>query len=426
MEQGAAPLFSFSFRYSLVYNVYNNNNSSFNTIAASEQEKQMEEQIYTLKHFDTPLLDFSIIENTSRPAVRINWHNREAMQLLPLDLGREQDSSPDEKGLSLWLRRRTIPSNRAYVQNFLSKCGLSMNRPMDIIRISKGLSLNDCYWVTEKEFDGSFAQYNLYDNRFSRVLGLIAFTGHGSSVRSTFHSSPEFTTTGMLPKCWRRIGGTVQLFKGGTSGASNTGCEPYAEFYAYQIAQALGIHAVPYGLSRWKGQLCSTCALFTDKEHSYLPAGRLVTAGGMNAVLSFYKALGPQYTEALAEMFVLDALIYNTDRHFGNFGLIIDSRSNQICAAAPLFDHGNSLFNFAGREDLISEETLISYADTLLPSVYDDYTEMARQHMTAKLRKSLHSMTEFSFKKHSRYNLPQKRLNLMEKLVRQRVRELLK
>lgn len=385
----------------------------------------MEEQIYTLKHFDTPLLDFRIVENTSRPILKIVWHSDSNQYMLPLDLGREPGGFAAESGLSAWLRRRTIPSNRAYVQNFLSKCGLSMNRPMDIIRVSKGLSLNDCYWVTEREFAGSFDKYNLYDNRFSRVLGLIAFTGHGSSVRSTFQSSPEFTTTGMLPKCWRRIDGTVQLYKGGTSGASNTGCEPFSEFYASQVAQALGVRAVPYGLSKWKGRLCSTCALFTGKESSYIPAGRLITKGGMDAVLSFYSELGPQYTKALSEMFVLDALIYNTDRHFGNFGLMIDSRSNRICGPAPLFDHGNSLFNFAGREDLVSEETLLSYADTLLPSVYDGYVEMAKRHMTPDLRKNLRAMTEFSFQKHSRYNLPSKRLRLMAELVRRRVRELL-
>lgn len=59
------------------------------------------------------------------------------------------------------------------------------------------------------------------------------------------------------------------LFKGGTSGAANTGKEPYSEFYASQIAQAMEINHVKYNLAKWKNEICSTCELFTNKNTSY-------------------------------------------------------------------------------------------------------------------------------------------------------------
>ncbi len=96
---------------------------------------------------------------------------------------------------------------------------------MAIIEVSKGLSLNDSYWVVRESFDKNFDQCNLYENKFSEILAGIAFTGYGNSVRSSVASSPEFTTNGMLPKCWRRQSGKVYLYKGGTEGASNTGNE---------------------------------------------------------------------------------------------------------------------------------------------------------------------------------------------------------
>ena len=68
------------------------------------------------------------------------------------------------------------------------------------------------------------------------------------------------------------------MFKGGTGGASNTGFEPYSEFYAAQVAEALGVNAIKYGLSLWKGELRSTCELFTSKEFSFVPVGRIVTS----------------------------------------------------------------------------------------------------------------------------------------------------
>ena len=375
--------------------------------------------VFELRHFDTVLLRFDAQMDTAELEPKILWVAEDQRGLLPLDL--EVTGS----GVAKWLKRRTIPKNRAYVHNLLSKSGLSLNRPMNIIRVTKGLSLNDCYWIVEDGFDGSFARYNLYENRFSNVLALIAFTGCGSSVRSSLDSSPEFTTNGMLPKCWRRESGVIRLYKGGTSGFSNTGNEPYSEFYAAQIAELLGVNAIRYNLAQWKGQLCSTCELFTGKDRSFLPVGRIVTKGGMPAVREFYEKLGPEYVEALNDMLVLDALICNTDRHYGNFGFLIDSHTNQIIAPAPLFDHGNSLFNFAGKDDLESEAALAAYADTLEPCVYNDFLGTAKTVLTQKHREGLRHLLTFRFRKHSRYNLPDKRLRLMEKEIQKRARALL-
>lgn len=374
---------------------------------------------YELKHFNTTLVRFSATEDTAAPDINILWVNEECRDLLPL--GMELSGS----GIAKWLKQRTIPKNRAYVNSFLSKCGLHINRPMNIIRVSKGLSLNDCYWVVEEGFNGTFEKYNLYDNRFSQLLALIAFTGYGSSVRTSLVFCPEFTTNGMLPKCWRRVNGTIRLYKGGTSGASNTGCEPYSEYYAAQIAEVMGINSVSYNLSKWKGELCSVCDLFTSKDYSYLPIGRMVTAGGMETVREYYQSLGKEYIDALNAMLVFDAVIFNTDRHFGNFGFMVNNKTNKITASAPLFDHGNALFNYAGRDDLETFAALEAYAATLMPCTYDDFTGTAKKALTPELREGLRHLLGFKFKKHPRYNLPDKRLKLMEQFVQEQARVLL-
>lgn len=257
------------------------------------------------------------------------------------------------------------------------------------------------------------------------MLGYIAFTGYGSSPRSTFNSSPEFTTNGMLPKCWRRIGGNIILYKGGTFGASNTGFEPYSEYYACQIAEKLGINAVSYGLAKWKGILSSTCNLFTSKTISYMPVGRLVKDGGFDAIYDYYNKLGPKFVHALQDMLLFDAVIKNTDRHFGNFGFLLDSQTNKIKAPAPLFDHGNALYSLAGLDSFTSLNTLEEYDNSLQPRVYDGFVEAARRYITSDKKQKLHKMTGFVFKKHSMYNLPEKRLRLIEQMVRKNAARLL-
>lgn len=124
-------------------------------------------------------------------------------------------------------------------------------------------------------------------------------------------------------------------------------------------------------------------------------------------------------------MLVFDAIVCNVDRHYGNFGFLIDSATNSIAAPAPLFDHGNALFHFAGADDLENEKTLDAYAETLMPSVYDDFLGTARRVQTERHREALRHLLTFRFKKHPRYNLPEKRLRLIEKEIQKRARALL-
>lgn len=66
-----------------------------------------------------------------------------------------------------------------------------------------------------------------------------------------------------------------------------------------------------------------------------------------------------------------------------------------------MFDHGNSLFNYAGSDDLTSEQTLSAYADTLLPCVYDDFLGTARKALSPALREGLRRLVEFNFQLHA-------------------------
>ena len=304
------------------------------------------EKGYVLRLYDTDLLSFTLSERGIEGLkAQIHSVKEEARALFPLDLELTDD------GLVKWLQRRVIPKNRAYVAEILKTFGLSVNDTKGIIDVCKGLSLNDSYWVVPQGFTGTFAQYNLYENRFSEILSLVAYTGIGQSD-AAFTTSPELTTNGMLPKAWRFIEGEgIYLYKGGTFGAANTGNEPYSEFYASQVAQAMGLDAVAYELENWKGILASRCKLFTDIDTSYIPIGRIVREGGLKACLEYYRQLGPEAYEQVRSMLVFDAVIYNEDRHFGNFGVLRDNHTGKVTGAAPVFDNGMSLFNFAMPED---------------------------------------------------------------------------
>ena len=375
------------------------------------------EKGYVLRLYDTDLLSFTLSERGIEGLkAQIHSVNEEARALFPLDLELTDD------GLVKWLQRRVIPKNRAYVAEILKTFGLSVNDTKGIIDVCKGLSLNDSYWVVPQGFTGTFAQYNLYENRFSEILSLVAYTGIGQSD-AAFTTSPELTTNGMLPKAWRFIEGEgIYLYKGGTFGAANTGNEPYSEFYASQVAQAMGLDAVAYELENWKGILASRCKLFTDIDTSYIPIGRIVREGGLKACLEYYRQLGPEAYEQVRSMLVFDAVIYNEDRHFGNFGVLRDNHTGKVTGAAPVFDNGMSLFNFAMPEEF---QDLDSYAKTRGTAYGVSFESVCQEVMGPVQTRQLRKLIGFTFHRHPRLNWPEYRLEATERHLQKRVCQLL-
>ena len=370
--------------------------------------------VFILKQYDFELLTFELRQKgLDGFACSILSVNEAKHHLLPLDM------TVDGEGVLTWLRSRFIPRNREYADRILSVYGLSYNNIPGIIKLSFGLSLNDSYWCVPEDFSGRFSEFNLYENPFNKALALIAYSGLGSIRPGGFSSSPEFTTNGNLHKAWRRIGGVIQLYKGGSSGAANTGNEPYSEYYAAQIAGAMGVNHVPYNLAKWKGALCSTCELFTDIDHSFVSAHRFFPGHKLTEIAAELKSMGKRFYEPFCDMIVFDALVCNTDRHLGNFGLIIDNNHNKPTAFAPLFDNGMALFPFAMRGDF---DDLNWYAASRL-SAYDiPFGELVSAFMTDRQRKQLRKLTEFKFTRHSCYNLPAWRLERLEAFIHDRTR----
>ena len=373
--------------------------------------------MFLMKLYDLPLLSFDFsddpLEGQKCHIIQIEEKNR---KYLPIGM------DTTDEGLMKWLRSRIIPKNREYVDALLAKCGLSHSDTRGILRVCRVLSLNDSYWVVEDGFGGSFADYNLYEHDFVKVLSLIAYTGCGSSRARGFLSSPEFTTSGMLRKGWRRMGGRIMLYKGGTSGAANAGNEPYSEYYAAQIAERMGLNHVAYGLSKWKSCLCSTCELFSDIDHSYVPIYRFIENATLRTVADYLQDLGKSYYAPFVDMLVFDALIYNEDRHFGNFGLMVDNHTNQPCSFAPLFDHGVSLFNYAMPDDL---DNLDTYAKTRNSSYGVSFENIVKEFITARQKEALHRMIGFRFENDRNYRLPAKRIKAIEQHLQKRVQFLL-
>ena len=360
-----------------------------------------------LRHRDRELLRFEWVEPQGVRVVSVNEAER---RFLPL----EMHGVANDETLWTWLTRRTVPRNRRNIEELMARIGLSSRNVKGIIELCRGLSLNDVYWVVHDGCADAWKDFNLYENDFSDAIAQMAFSGVGPDFREQWTSSPEFTTNGMLAKCWRRIDGNVLLYKSGTEGASNTGFEPYSEFYAAQIAEAMGLDHVAYGLSRFKGRLCSTCPLFTSDKYGYVPAGRVVSRDEALA--------DPRF----ADVFFFDAVIFNTDRHMGNFGYLVDNDTNEIVGAAPIFDNGYGLFSLAlDRKGDSHDEfcDLRRFVSRVNPALYMKWLGFPGG-LTKKMKECLDGLRGFRIKRHPRYNLPVRRIEAIEDFTQKRIREI--
>lgn len=375
---------------------------------------------YWLKLYDENLVKFRLDRTGLVLHAEVLWVNEELRHLFPLDL------ELTDEGIIKWLRRRVIPKNREMVGRILDSLGLTVNRLKGIIDICMGLSLNDSYWVPQVDFEGTFEEYNLYEHPFTSALSLVAYTGYGATI-DEFRTSPELTTNGMLRKAWSFSESKgIWLYKGGTEGFANAGNEPFCEFMASQVAEQMGLHAVKYELVRFHGTVSSRCKLFTDIDTAYVPIGRVIRTGGIDSCLEFYKELGDNFYQELASMLVFDAVIMNEDRHFGNFGLLRDNHTGKFISPAPVFDNGLSLLCYGMKEDFFNnyknyiKERSNPYGED------NEFFTLARKVMGPIQKEQLRKLIGFKFRESDYANFPSWRIKALEKLVQDRVTELLK
>lgn len=372
---------------------------------------------YILLNKDVPVLQFRIERHEEivnlTTLVHMNITDLTIIDNVALPLNMQ----PTVKGLKNWLLQRKVPNNRTFVESLLDAISDTEN-PYRYLDVTYGLSLNDTFWVKPMSSSVSGSDVNLYNNPFSEIVASIAFTGEDSHIKGIV-TTPEYTTNGMLRKCWHRENDVIYLYKGSTPRYANGGLEALSEVYASQIAAAMGLAHVEYKLTTFHDQLVSACPLFTSEQIGYMPISGLLDEAISRDELMLYDKqcdIASLYgIMPFSDMMVFDALIHNTDRHLNNFGVLIDNKSNRILGPAPLFDHGNSLFY-----NITDDE----YSD--LNAIKDisfwglSFDTLAKLYLHDSHRSMLTPLLDFTFNRLPSDILTDKKLDLLESYIQQR------
>lgn len=318
-----------------------------------------------------------------------------------------------------FIRNRRAPKHRENIEKLLRLSGCDTLR--GFFDISHALSLVDTFWVKDESSDLVWEDVSLYTHPFNEVIAKTAFEGglHGQHLSTT---SPEYGTDGSFAKCWIREDGTIKMLKRGSSGASNAGLEPYSEYYASQVASKFTDNYVDYDLRTGDSRICSVCDIFTSEDYGFVPYAALDTGNtSIDHILDLMRDLGLE--EEAKAMFVLDAIIMNSDRHKNNFGFIVDNNTLKIQGMAPLFDHNLALMPYAVEpEELVFE---CQYYSEHGPRIGESWIKTAARCLTPKTRKILINLHDFSFEKHAKYNLPDWRLEALTKMLHKTIEAIL-
>ena len=132
--------------------------------------------------------------------------------------------------------------------------------------------------------------------------------------------------------------------------------EPFNEVLAGEICRRLGIPHVHYSIVEHDSRYYSACKDFINGSTELISAWHIKNVlkkdkneSEYHHLLRCCEAVGmaniSELEKQLCQMFVVDSIIANTDRHFYNFGFVRNADTLSWQGLAPVFDTGTSLFH---------------------------------------------------------------------------------
>ena len=249
----------------------------------------------------------------------------------------ETDNGPlnNLSNFYFWCTSRILPANRQHKDVILKSLNLISKKSAQIALLCHCLSLTDVYWVRTSNESITFQGINLYDNHSENPLIDASLLGKQITSPSLKGAIKDLSTDGCFPKAW--FGNT--LLKGGYTIAVRN------EILASKICQCFQCSQVLYEKGIYKGELVSISSIFTSKEYSIV-SKEAFDIYAVNHDINPIEYILSLDTYSYYMMNILDYLTGNTDRHWGNWGFLIDNQTNTPIALHPLMDFNQSFTTY--------------------------------------------------------------------------------
>ncbi|MBP3507938.1 MAG: HipA domain-containing protein [Lachnospiraceae bacterium] len=355
---------------------------------------------------DNIVLRFEI----SRSVLGVNYNIvGDVMGVLPKDL----------VDISEWVKSRYILSHRVDVLALFSQLG-AVNIE-DYISITNCISLNDTFWIKPADSNKNWNFVSPYRNSLNKTISEFSFTG---KVNGKYISgSPDFSTGGNYPKCWKRVNNDIYLYKAGTNGFYNVGLEPFSEIFAYQLAKYLGFDCVEYKYKYYKNTDACVCKNMCNETIGLISFKDLIkdSVTDYNKVFNYIvnSSNSKMEMKKFIDMLLLDTLVCNVDRHFGNISYYIDNDTQQILGISSIYDNNLSCIPY-----YVEDEDLIYCINDIRAKDGSTFNELYNLIKCSYTKSLLQKARNFKFSKIG-VSKADKRVPILNKMLDYRISECL-
>ena len=273
--------------------------------------------------------------------------------LLPYNLWLETGEDIDIRVNNLnnfyyWCASRVLTLDRKYAKEIMNAIGAAQavtDRERALIAISyHALCLTDVYWVKRAGERVRFEDISLYTNSLSGSFADISLLGkhitaQNAELLTERDIAGDVSTNGIAPKAWIREDGIFRLLKDGDERDVD------AELLASRIADCFDIDHVSYSPALFEGRRVSKSRLITSEDISIVPM-EFINIYCDNHDLDAERCVLDKDAYSFYMMNIIDYLVGNSDRHWGNWGFAVDNRSNKPLKLYPLMDFNKAFTDY--------------------------------------------------------------------------------
>ena len=247
-----------------------------------------------------------------------------------------------------WCASRVLTLDRKYAKEIFNSIGAKQavtDRDRAVISISyHSLSLTDVYWVKQDRENVSFKDINLFNNSLSNAFADVSICGNSLTVQNAElikneDAAGDISTSGVAPKAWIRENGNIYLLKNGEQR------DVEAELLASKIVQCFRVDSIKYTQDTFDNKKVSRSEIVTSIDKGIVPIESIdIYCANNNINRDEFVLSKDAYSFFM--MNIVDYLVGNIDRHWGNWGFYVDNRTNKLAKLYPLMDFNKSFLSY--------------------------------------------------------------------------------
>ncbi|MEQ3613640.1 hypothetical protein, partial [Mediterraneibacter gnavus] len=270
---------------------------------------------------------------------------------MPYNLYLEEEENIDSlvnniTNFNYWCATRVLTLDRKYAKEILNSIGMNQavtDKDRAKVALSyRCASLTDVFWVRNKGEKTTFSEVNLYDNHLENKFIDIALRGKQYTANNE-DLAKDLSTNGVFPKAWQRTEKGFCLLKDG-------GVEVVEkELLSSKICQCFDVKQVVYSKSLFDGEPVTMSDNITSKDFSIvsMEAFEIYSQNHDKDIQKYILSLDKH---DYYMMNIVDYLVGNTDRHWGNWGVLVNNANNKPVSLHPLMDFNKTFNSYDGIE----------------------------------------------------------------------------